>query len=110
MEKVITERDVISKLRKEFRMVERMVKDKEHTLGRRAPIRQTAYPYVLCDEMANHLISANLSSEELAILYDVPCLYEKISTYFLQHLEERYRPYALCLREILAAGQAEPYN
>ena len=83
MERVITEHDVISKLRKEFRMVERMVKDKEHTLGRRAPIRQTAYPYVLCDEMANHLISANLSSEELAILYDVPCLYEKISTYFL---------------------------
>ena len=32
MEQVITERDVISKLRKEFRMVERMVKDKEHTL------------------------------------------------------------------------------
>lgn len=37
MERVITEHDVISKLRKEFRMVERMVKDKEHTLGRRAP-------------------------------------------------------------------------
>ena len=109
MEKVITERDVISKLRKEFRMVERVVKDKEHTLDRRAPIGQTAYPYVLCDEMTNHLISANLSSEELAILYDVPCLYEKISNYFSRHLEERYRPYALCLREILADGQEEPH-
>lgn len=109
MEQVITERDVISKLRKEFRMVERMVKDKEHTLGRRAPIRQTAYPYVLCDEMTSFLISENLSAEELAVLYDVPCLLEKIIYYFIRHLEERYHPYALCLREILADGQAEPH-
>ena len=109
MEQVITERDVISKLRKEFRMLERQVENTNLMLGRPTSRRQTAYPYVLCDEMANHLISANLSSEELAILYDVPCLYEKISTYFLQHLEERYRPYALCLREILADGQAEPH-
>ena len=89
MERVITEHDVISKLRKEFRMVERMVKDKEHTLGRRAPIRQTAYPYVLCDEMANHLISANLSSEELAILYDVWLVFVYLCFFFLQLLEER---------------------
>ena len=34
MEKVITERDVISKLRKEFRMLERQVENTNLMLGR----------------------------------------------------------------------------
>ena len=109
MEKVITERDVISKLRKEFRMLERQVENTNLMLGRPTSRRQTAYPYVLCDEMTSFLISENLSAEELAALYNVPCLLEKILYYFIRHLEERYHPYALCLREILADGQAEPH-
>ena len=99
MEKVITERDVISKLRKEFRMLERQVENTNLMLGRPTSIRQTA----------SFLISENLSADELAVLYDVPCLLEKIIYYFIRHLEERYHPYALCLREILADGQAEPH-
>ena len=78
MEKVITERDVISKLRKEFRMLARQVENTNLMLGRPTSIRQTAYPYVLCDEMTSFLISENLSADELAVLYDVPCLLEKI--------------------------------
>ena len=109
MEKVITERDVISKLRKEFRMLERQVENTNLMLVRPTSIRQTAYPYVLCDEMTSLLITENLSAEELATLYNVPCLLEKILYYFIRHLEERYHPYALCLREILADGQAEPH-
>ena len=105
MEKVITERDVISKLRKEFRMLERQVENTNLMLGRPT----SAYPYVLCDEMTSFLISENLSADELAVLYDVPCLLEKIIYYFIRHLGERYHPYALCLREILADGQAEPH-
>ena len=110
MEKVITERDVISKLRKEFRMLERQVENTNLMLGRPTSRRQTAYPYVLCDEMTSFLISENLSADELAVLYDVPCLLEKILYYFIRHLEERYHPYALCLREILADSQAELHN
>ena len=92
---------IINELKAGFNMMRRQKERTAQRLGKKLTVDSCAYAYVLYDEMASYLIRAELPEEDLQILQNCPGLYARVLEHFLHNHEDRYIPYANCIKAII---------